>query len=90
MLYRIIQESVNNTIKYAEATNLNIIISADETEFSLMIEDDGIGFDVKNALEKDGIGLKNIQIRTDYLKGKLEIDSSPQNGTTIIIESPLS
>ncbi len=90
MLYRIIQESVNNTIKYAEATVLNLIISADETEISLMIEDDGKGFNIKNALEKDGIGLKNIQIRTDYLKGKLEIDSSSQNGTTIIIEIPLS
>ncbi len=90
MLYRIIQESVNNTIKYADATVLNIIISADEMEFSLMIEDNGKGFDIKNALEKDGIGLKNIQIRTDYLKGKLEIDSSPQNGTTIIIEIPLT
>lgn len=90
MLYRIIQESVNNVMKYAEATHLSIQISADETELSLMIEDNGKGFDVASTLSKNGIGLKNIQLRTDYLKGKLEIDSSPKNGTTIIIEIPLS
>lgn len=90
MLYRIVQESVNNTIKYAEATQLNIQLSADETEISLLMEDNGKGFDVKEALEKGGIGLKNMQLRTNYLKGKLVIDSSPKNGTTIIIEIPLS
>jgi len=90
MLYRIIQESVNNTIKYAQATQLNIQLSADENEISLLMEDNGKGFDVKEAMEKGGIGLKNMQLRTHYLKGKLEIDSSPKNGTTIIIEIPLS
>lgn len=90
MLYRIIQESVTNTIKYAEAQQLLIQISADENELSLMISDDGKGFDITKAMGKNGIGLKNIQLRTDYLKGKLEIDSSAQNGTTLIIEIPLS
>ncbi len=90
MLYRIIQESVSNTIKYAEATHLNIQITADDNEISLLMEDNGKGFDVAKAIEKAGIGLKNMQLRTDYLKGKLEIDSSLKNGTTIIIEIPLS
>ena len=54
------------------------------------MEDNGKGFDVMEAKQKGGIGLKNIQLRTEYLKGKLEIESSPQNGTTIIIEIPLS
>lgn len=90
MLYRIIQESVNNTIKYAQAKQMSIQLSADETEISLLMEDNGKGFDIEEVKSKGGIGLKNIQLRTDYLKGKLEIESSPQNGTTIIIEIPLS
>jgi signal transduction histidine kinase/Tfp pilus assembly protein PilF len=90
MLYRIIQESVNNTIKYAGATQLNIQLSGDDSEITLIMEDNGNGFDVEKAMEKDGIGLKNMQLRTDYLKGKMEINSSHQNGTTILIEIPLS
>lgn len=89
MLYRIVQESVSNAIKYAQASIITILLSADEYEISLLLSDNGKGFDMDNAKEKGGIGLKNIQLRTDYLKGKLEIESS-SNGTTIIVEIPLS
>ncbi len=90
MLYRIVQESVNNVLKYAEATELNIQLSADNEEISLMIQDNGKGFDIDVGKQKAGIGLKNMQLRTNYLKGKLEIESSAKSGTTIIIEIPLS
>lgn len=90
MLYRIIQESVNNALKYAHATQMSIQLSADINEISLLMEDNGKGFDIEEVKQKGGIGLKNIQLRTDYLKGKFEIESSPKNGTTIIIEIPLS
>ena len=89
MLYRIVQESVGNSIKYAHADKIIVQLSADEQEISLLLEDNGKGFDVENAKKKGGIGLKNIQLRTDYLKGKLEIESSSK-GTTIIVEIPLS
>ncbi|MFN8268441.1 MAG: ATP-binding protein [Chitinophagales bacterium] len=89
MLYRIVQESVGNSIKYAHAEKIIVQLSADEQEISLLLEDNGKGFDVEKAKKKDGIGLKNIQLRTDYLKGKLEIESSSK-GTTIIVEIPLS
>lgn len=90
MLYRIIQESVNNSIKYGQASDISIQLSADEEEISLLMEDNGKGFDVEDAKQKGGIGLKNMQLRTDYLKGKLEIESYPKQGTTIIVEIPLS
>ena len=90
MLYRIIQESVNNALKYAQATQMSIQLSADINEISLLMEDNGKGFDIEEVKQKAGIGLKNMQLRTDYLKGKFEIESSPKNGTTIIIEIPLS
>lgn len=89
MLYRIIQETINNTIKYAVATNFELQLSADENEITLFMQDNGKGFDVKSINQKNGIGLRNIQLRTAYLNGKLEIESSAQNGTTTIIEIPL-
>lgn len=89
MLYRIVQESVNNTLKYANASQLNIQLSTDDTEISLLMEDNGVGFNVEDAIEKNGIGLKNMKLRTDYLKGKLDISSSPKYGTTILIVIPI-
>ena len=90
MLYRIIQEAINNTLKYANASTVSIQLSADEQEITVIIEDNGIGFDINEIQLKNGIGLRNMQIRTSYLKGKIEIDSTPKNGTTIIIEIPLT
>ena len=90
MLYRIIQEAVNNAIKYAEASTIAVQLSADEHEISLIIEDNGKGFDIENIKSKNGIGLRNMQLRTDYLHGKLNIESSEKNGTTLIVEIPLS
>lgn len=90
MLYRITQEIMNNTIKHANATNINIQLIGDENELILTIEDNGKGFDVEKAMQEEGIGLKNIQLRVDYLKGNLNIDSTIGKGTTTIIEIPLS
>ena len=90
MLYRITQEIINNTIKHADASNINIQLIGDENELVLTIEDNGTGFDVQKAMKEEGIGLKNIQLRVDYLKGILNIDSTIGKGTTTIIEIPLS
>jgi len=90
MMYRIIQESVNNTIKYAHANEVMIQLSADEREISLMVQDNGKGFDIKNINTNSGIGFKNMQLRTEFLKGKIDIESSINNGTTIFIEIPLT
>ncbi|MFN8281917.1 MAG: sensor histidine kinase [Chitinophagales bacterium] len=89
MLYRIVQESVNNAIKYAAASMIHVQLSADEKELTLLIEDNGKGFDVKEMQQNKGIGLKNLELRSTYLKGHCTIDSSPGNGTTIIIDVPV-
>lgn len=86
-LFRIIQEAVNNTMKYAEATQLTIAISVDKQQvLRIAINDNGKGFDTNASTI--GFGLRSIRKRIDLLKGKLSIQSSSQ-GTAIYTEVPL-
>lgn len=89
VLYRVIQECVNNVIRHAEATTLDISIIKDAEGISVMIEDNGKGFDITTRENADGIGLKNIATRVEYLKGSVDFDSSPGRGTLIAINIPL-
>lgn len=83
VLYRVIQECVNNVIKHAQAKTLEIQIIKDREGISVTIEDDGVGFDPSQ--QKDGIGLANLRTRIEFLKGQLDIQSSPGRGTLIAI-----
>lgn len=89
VLYRVIQECVNNVIKHAGATQLDISLIKDEDGISATVEDNGIGFDTSDSLKKNGLGLKNIQARVEYLKGTVDFDSSPGKGTLVAIHVPL-
>ena len=88
VLYRIIQECVNNVIKHARATQLDISIQQDETGVNILIEDNGIGFNVAEAQQKDGIGLHNLSSRIQYLNGSIEWDAAPGKGTVVSIHVP--
>ncbi|MEO8405120.1 MAG: sensor histidine kinase [Chitinophagaceae bacterium] len=88
VFYRIIQECVNNVIKHAQATTLDISIIKDKEGISATIEDNGKGFDISAKENAEGIGLKNIVTRVEYLKGTIEFDSSPGRGTLIAINVP--
>ncbi|MCG2615668.1 sensor histidine kinase [Terrimonas sp. NA20] len=88
MLYRIIQECVNNVIKHAHATILDISIIRDTDGISATIEDNGRGFDAREKVKSGGMGLKNIHTRIEYLKGNIDIDSSPGRGTVISLQIP--
>lgn len=83
-LYRITQECLNNVIKHADATEINLQLIQHPERLVLMIEDNGKGFDTKNTLL--GMGLRNIESRVLYINGILHIDSGLGNGTTITIE----
>lgn len=89
VLYRVIQESVNNVIKHAGANQLDIQISIEDQEVTVTIEDNGKGFDVGAKANFEGIGLKNIVTRVEFLKGSVEWDSSPGNGTLVAIHIPI-
>lgn len=90
VLYRVIQETVNNVIKHAKANRLDIQIIKDLDGLSVMIEDNGVGFDAKNINKDDGLGLKNIISRITYLKGTVDFDSSLGKGTLVSIFIPNS
>jgi signal transduction histidine kinase len=86
VLYRVIQECVNNVIKHASASRLQVALIKDEEGISVTIEDNGIGFE--RTAESTGIGLRNIRSRTDYLKGTVEWDTAPGKGTVVSIHIP--
>ncbi len=89
ILYRVVQECVNNSIKHAAATELDISIQNNSEGIDLLIEDNGKGFDtsiINNGA--DGLGLQNIRSRVSFLKGTVQWDSSPGNGTVVAIHLP--
>lgn len=90
VLYRVIQEIVNNIIKHAKASQISMQLIRHETELNIMIEDNGVGFDTNKLDTFDGIGLKGIQTRIEFLNGSVHFDSSIGRGTTVIIDIPLA
>lgn len=90
VLYRVIQESVNNVVKHAYATSLDILLLCDAKEITVSIEDNGKGFNAADKSNFAGIGLKNIISRVEYLKGSVDISSSPDKGTLVAIFIPLT
>lgn len=89
ILFRIIQELLTNIIKHAEATEVSVSLTNHDNILNIMVEDDGIGFHLNDLKLKEGMGLRSIEIRIEKLGGSVEIDSYPNNGTTIIIDIPI-
>jgi two-component system NarL family sensor kinase len=88
VLYRIVQELLNNTLKHAEAKIVNIELNQFDDEINLIYEDDGKGFDF-NSTKSDGIGLQNMNNRISSINGHIDFDSKPGVGTTAIISVSL-
>lgn len=84
-IYRIINELINNALKHSQASMATIQLLITPDEIIVMMEDNGIGG--INTTNAEGIGMKNIYSRTEFLRGKINIDDSPA-GTSIIIEIP--
>jgi len=88
--YRVIQECVNNVIKHSGANRLEISLIKDLDGISATIEDNGKGFNSRELSKFEGIGLKNIRSRIQYLKGTVEFDSEPGKGTLVAIHVPIT
>ncbi|MBC7695030.1 MAG: sensor histidine kinase [Burkholderiales bacterium] len=89
VLYRVIQEIVNNIIKHAKASQISMQLVRHETEINVMVEDNGVGFDASSIDTFEGIGLKGIITRIEFLDGSVHFDSNVGRGTTVIIDVPL-
>jgi two-component system, NarL family, sensor kinase len=86
IVYRIIQELLNNIMKHAAATEATVQLVKEDGRLSIIVEDNGKGFDTALMKSNKGAGLISIQSRIDYLKGQLDIHSSPDKGTLVNIE----
>lgn len=89
-LYRIVQEIMHNTIKHAKATMLIIKISIQDDRLFLLTADNGTGFDYFSKIrDNSGLGLRNLQSRTEVMGGEFNCVSSPEKGTSYTIEIPV-
>lgn len=89
IIYRIIQELVNNAIKHAEASEIIIQISQEDNVLNLTVEDNGKGFDYKGLNVKKTAGFHNIESRVQFLKGTMNIISELNIGTSIELQIPI-
>ncbi|MFJ8266879.1 sensor histidine kinase [Peribacillus asahii] len=86
-LFRLVQEAVQNALKHAEPTLIQVKLSISKEMVSVSVEDNGKGFDV--AVQKENsFGLIGMKERVDLLEGELTIDSSPKEGTLVLIQIP--
>jgi two-component system, NarL family, sensor histidine kinase UhpB len=88
MIYRVVQEQLNNIIKYANASFIDIVIRSSELNVQIEIKDNGQGFDTTKR--ETGIGLRNIRSRLQVYSGSLIIESSPGKGCVLIAGFSLS
>jgi PAS domain S-box-containing protein len=90
MLFRIIQEQVNNVLKHANASNIIIELMIDGHMINLAVSDDGKGFDFEEVKDNKGVGLHNIASRTELFNGKINIVTAPNKGCKLNIHVPIS
>ena len=87
-LFRILQESLQNILKHAQAKNVFVSFKVEKQSLLLEIKDDGVGYETKKKTK--GIGLKNIKSRVKTIKGTLNVSSESGNGTSIELKIPLN
>jgi signal transduction histidine kinase len=86
-LYRMVQEALTNIAKHAQAGEVSIVLTRSADTVSAIVEDDGRGFDTREA--REGMGLDGMRERLGLLDGKLKIESGPGKGTTLVAEVPV-
>lgn len=89
-IFRMIQEIVHNTLKHAQAGNLQIGLSEEAGHLLFLAKDDGKGFDKEKALAgSQGLGLRSLESRCEILNGVLSLESKPGSGTNYFIKIPV-
>ena len=88
-VYRIVQELVNNVLKHAHATEALIQVTRHDQLLSITVEDNGRGMELANNEANEGMGWNNIRSRVHFLKGHIDVQSTPEEGTSVHIEWPV-
>lgn len=90
IIYRVVLELINNTIKHSNAKNINILVKLKTEELIILFEDDGMGFDYNNIIKTEkSSGLKNISNRIKSINGKIIFSSLTNFGTKVNISIPI-
>ena len=87
-LYRILQEALANVSRHSAASVVNLSLSYDTDSVTVIIEDDGIGFD--DTRQHDGMGLVSMQERSETVNGSFSLESEPGRGTRICVNLPIA
>jgi len=92
VIFRIAQEALSNTVRYSKATKVRVLLSCNSNSVTLNVEDNGVGFSVKETLKdtKRSLGLHGMLERASLVNGKCRIVSSPGKGTKIEVTIPLA
>lgn len=89
MIYRVVCECIQNTLKHAHASQLDISLITDQDVMDIIVEDNGVGFDPDAPDYAEGLGMQHIHSRIAFLNGRMEINSRPGKGTAIAFCIPL-
>lgn len=90
ILYRVIQELINNVIKHANANELYLLLERSASYINVVLSDNGKGFNYEEGKNKGGLGLKNIVVRINYLKGQITFSANQPKGTKVHIQIPVA
>jgi signal transduction histidine kinase len=88
ILFRMAQEIINNIVKHSNASQVNILFLATQNLVTFKCNDNGVGFEVAEKIQSGGSGLLNLQNRARFINAQLDIQSSPDGGTTVSIQIP--
>jgi len=87
-LYRVVQEAMTNVVRHARATRVDVLLQRRGDRVMVMVEDDGIGFELDQVQRGDHLGLLGLWERAEALGGTLTVESAPGAGTTVVVEVP--
>ncbi len=92
VFYRVAQESLNNILKHAHATRVDVLVEARDGAVRMVIEDNGVGFEVtdKDETRDKGIGIIGMHERAALIGGTLQIESQPGQGTSVFLAAPVA
>jgi signal transduction histidine kinase len=89
-IFRVVQEGLQNVNKHSHASRVEVHLTGGSSEISLILSDNGVGFDLSQKYASNGIGILSMKERARMLCGTFEIQSAPMKGTLITVKIPLN